>query len=105
MASGRGSMNAEDGPSLAASGEQLSQRGFFHIDIAEVRTEQGKLYLFAAIDRTSKFAFVQLVERANACAACGMQFADLPRTDPAPPQCYAVIRLIACAKPKASNID
>jgi hypothetical protein len=28
--------------------------GFFHIDIAKVRTEEGKLYLFAAIDRTSK---------------------------------------------------
>src|SRR3954469_21140299 len=27
--------------------------GYFHIDIAEVRTEQGKLYLFVAIDRTS----------------------------------------------------
>ena len=25
--------------------------GFFHIDIAEVRTEQGKLHLFVAIDR------------------------------------------------------
>ena len=25
--------------------------------IAEVRTEQGKLYLFVAIDRTSKFAY------------------------------------------------
>jgi len=31
--------------------------GFFHIDIAEVRTEEGKLHLFVAIDRTSKFAF------------------------------------------------
>lgn len=30
--------------------------GFFHIDIAEVRTEQGRLYMFVAIDRTSKFA-------------------------------------------------
>src|SRR3954470_21559224 len=30
--------------------------GFFHIDLAEVRTEQGKLYLLVAIDRTSKFA-------------------------------------------------
>src|SRR5689334_20812323 len=30
--------------------------------IAEVRTEQGKLHLFVAIDRTSKFAFVQLHE-------------------------------------------
>jgi hypothetical protein len=39
--------------------------GFFHIDLAEVRTAEGKLYLFVAIDRTSKFAFVQLVERAD----------------------------------------
>src|SRR4029077_9901818 len=29
--------------------------GYFHIDIAEVRTAQGKLYLIVAIDRTSKF--------------------------------------------------
>jgi len=39
--------------------------GYFHIDIAEVRTEQGKLYLFVAIDRTSKFAFVEVHERAT----------------------------------------
>jgi transposase InsO family protein len=39
--------------------------GDFHIDIAEVRTEQGKLYLFVAIDRTSKFAFVELHEKAT----------------------------------------
>src|SRR5215216_2613117 len=39
--------------------------GFFHIDIAEVRTEQGKLHLFVAIDRTSKFAFAELHERAT----------------------------------------
>ena len=39
--------------------------GYFHIDIAEVRTEQGKLYLFVAIDRTSKFAFAQLHEKAT----------------------------------------
>ena len=39
--------------------------GFFHLDIAEVRTEQGKLYLLVAIDRTSKFAFVQLHEKAT----------------------------------------
>ncbi len=37
--------------------------GFFHIDIAEVRSEQGRLYLLVAIDRTSKFAFVELHER------------------------------------------
>jgi len=30
-----------------------------HIDIAEVQTEEGKLYLFAAIDRTSKYAYTK----------------------------------------------
>jgi transposase len=39
--------------------------GYFHLDIAEVRTEQGKLHMFVAIDRTSKFAFVELHERAT----------------------------------------
>ncbi|MES0064131.1 integrase core domain-containing protein, partial [Mesorhizobium sp. M0041] len=39
--------------------------GYFHIDVAEVRTEQGKLHMFVAIDRTSKFAFVELHEKAT----------------------------------------
>ncbi len=39
--------------------------GYFHIDIAKVRTEEGKLYLLVAIDRTSKFAFVELHEKAT----------------------------------------
>ncbi len=34
--------------------------GYFHIDITEVSTQEGKLYLFVAIDRTSKFAYAQL---------------------------------------------
>ena len=37
--------------------------GFFHIDIAEVRTERGKLSLLVAIDRTSKVAFVEVHEK------------------------------------------
>jgi transposase InsO family protein len=74
--------------------------GYFHIDIAEVRTEEGKLYLFVAIDRTSKFAFARLCEKADRPTAVsflealieavpyrlhtiltdnGIQFADLPR--------------------------
>lgn len=79
--------------------------GFFHIDIAEVQTAEGKLYLFVGIDRTSPFAVTQLVEKAdkrqpgkscNACSthspACGssyrvhtiltdsgIQFAEQPR--------------------------
>ena len=43
--------------------------GYFHIDIAEVRTADGKLHMFVAIDRTSKFAFVQLMEKANRVTA------------------------------------
>ncbi|MFA7585361.1 MAG: IS481 family transposase [Novosphingobium sp.] len=39
--------------------------GYFHIDIAEVQTAEGKLRLFVAIDRTSKFAFVELHEKAG----------------------------------------
>ena len=39
--------------------------GYVHIDIAEVRTEEGKLYLFVAVDRLSKFAFAQLHDAAT----------------------------------------
>jgi transposase InsO family protein len=74
--------------------------GYFHIDIAEVRTAEGKLYLFVAIDRTSKFAFAELHRSATTSVAVGflkalidavpykihtvltdngIQFADLPR--------------------------
>jgi transposase InsO family protein len=79
--------------------------GFFHIDIAEVRTEEGKLYLYVAIDRTSKFAFVRLVDKATTVTARefldalvaavpyrieiiltdnGIQFADLPKNRSGP---------------------
>jgi hypothetical protein len=74
--------------------------GYFHIDIAELRTAEGKLYLFVAVDRTSKFAFVALHEKADRSTAVrfleamiaavpyrlhtvltdnGIQFADLPK--------------------------
>ncbi len=39
--------------------------GFLHIDIAELSTAQGTLYLFVAIDQASRFVFVQLVESTN----------------------------------------
>ena len=63
--------------------------GDFHIDIAEVQTAEGKLRLFVAIDRTSKFAFVELHERAGKMIAAvpyaihtvltdnGIQFANM----------------------------
>jgi transposase-like protein len=43
--------------------------GYFHIDIAEVQIAEGKLYLYVAIDRTSKFAFVQLVKKTGRTSA------------------------------------
>ena len=43
--------------------------GYFHIDIAEVQTAKGKLYMFVGIDRTSKFAVTQLVQKAGKMAA------------------------------------
>jgi len=44
--------------------------GYVHIDIAEVRTEEGKLQLFVGIDRTSKLAFVKLETKATRMIAC-----------------------------------
>jgi transposase InsO family protein len=49
--------------------------GYFHIDIAEVQTAEGKLHLFVAIDRTSKFAFVRLEEKANRITASAFHVA------------------------------
>jgi transposase InsO family protein len=87
--------------------------GFFHLDIAEVRTEEGKLHLFVAVDRTSKFVFAQLhaqADRPTACAflealiaACpydlhivltdnGIQFAELPKNRAGPSAMYRVNR-------------
>jgi hypothetical protein len=43
--------------------------GYFHIDIAEVRTEEGKLCLFVAIDRVCTVAYAELHEEANKMVA------------------------------------
>lgn len=43
--------------------------GYFHIDIAEVQTAEGKLRLFVAIDRTSKFAYAELHQEAGKMVA------------------------------------
>jgi hypothetical protein len=52
--------------------------GYIHIDIAEVRTAEGKSYLLVAIDRTSKFAFVQLHEKATRRVAANSLRALIP---------------------------
>jgi hypothetical protein len=46
--------------------------GYFHVDIAEVSTGEGKLFLFVAVDRTSKFAFAQLHREGNAGGSRGL---------------------------------
>ncbi len=92
--------------------------GFFHIDIAEVRTEEGKLYLFVAIDRTSKIAFAKLEREANRLTATaflealidaipykihtiltdnGIQFAYLPKNRNGPTARYAAHSLVSVA--------
>jgi IS30 family transposase len=61
--------------------------GYFHIDIAEVRTE-GKQHLFVAVDRTSKFAFAQLHEAANVHTAAAFLTAPI---DAVPYQIHTVL--------------
>lgn len=39
--------------------------GYFHVDICELRVEQGKAHLFVTVDRTSKLAFARLYRRAT----------------------------------------
>ena len=43
--------------------------GYLQIDIAEVRSGEGTLYLLVAIDRTRKCAFRQMVETATRVTA------------------------------------
>lgn len=43
--------------------------GYFHVDITQVQTAEGKLSLFVAIDRTSKFAFTELHPSADKMTA------------------------------------
>lgn len=40
--------------------------GYFHVDFAELRLQDGKYYLFVAIDRTSKLTFAELHPEATA---------------------------------------
>jgi hypothetical protein len=39
--------------------------GYFHIDIAEVRTEEGTLHLYVGIARALKFALAQLHDKVD----------------------------------------
>ncbi|UWF59418.1 IS481 family transposase [Brucella sp. 2716] len=45
--------------------------GYFHIDIAELRYEGGKAFLYVAVDRTSKIVFARIYRKATKLAAAG----------------------------------
>ncbi|GAB3309707.1 hypothetical protein GCM10027511_22410 [Hymenobacter humi] len=59
----------EDGQSPLKNKFKEYPIGYLHVDFAEVQTEEGWQYLFAAIDRTSKVAFAELQPRATRMAA------------------------------------
>ena len=86
--------------------------GYFHVDFAEVRTEEGKLSLCVAIDRTSKLAFAELHPEATAVRAAdfwqrvvaavpytitkvltdnGVQFTQLPHRQRAEPHLFDAV--------------
>jgi transposase-like protein len=98
---------------LPASREALSKRGRFaetaigyvHIDICELRLAEGKVHMFLAIDRVSKFTYVEFHDQANTMIAAaflrnvievfpykirivltdnGIQFADSPKNRSGP---------------------
>ena len=57
-------------PARAARGRFKDYEiGYLHVDICEVRVEQGKAHLFVAVDRTSKLAFARLYRRATTLTA------------------------------------
>jgi transposase InsO family protein len=85
--------------------------GYVHIDVCELRLAQGKLFMFLAIDRVSKFthvAFLDANTKANGAAFLrqvvaafpyklhtvltdnGMAFADLPRNRGRHPEIEAI---------------
>jgi len=44
--------------------------GYVHIDISEVHSEEGKAYMFVAIDRVTKYAYVEIHTRMTQAIAC-----------------------------------
>ena len=44
--------------------------GYVHIDISEVHTKEGKAYMFVAIDRATKYTYVEIYERMTTDNTC-----------------------------------
>jgi transposase-like protein len=60
---------SEDGQSPPKNKVKDYPLGYLHVDFAELQTEEGRQYLFVAIDRTSKVAFAELHPRAKRVVA------------------------------------
>jgi hypothetical protein len=60
---------SEDGQSPPKTKSKDYPIGYLHVDFAEVQTEEGRQYLFVAIDRTSKVAFAEPHPRAKRVVA------------------------------------
>ena len=58
-----------DGPTRSKKKFKDDPIGYLHVDFAELQTEEGKQYLFVAIDRTSKVAFADLQPQATQATA------------------------------------
>jgi len=63
---------SEDGQSEPKKKFKDYPIGYLHVDFAEVHTQEGRQYLFVAIDRTSKVAFAELHPRAKRMVAADL---------------------------------
>ena len=60
----------EDNPETPKKQFKTYEIGYFHIDTAEIRSEEGKAYLFVAIDRVSKFVVAKIYSRKSLHSSC-----------------------------------
>ena len=60
----------EDGQKKPKKPFKTYELGYVHIDITEIRIGKQKLYLFVAIERLCKYAYVELHERMTSKIAC-----------------------------------
>ena len=60
---------SEDGKSQPKKKFKDHPIGYLHVDFAEVQTEEGRQYLFVAIDRTSRETFAELQPQATTMLA------------------------------------
>lgn len=56
----------EDGKAPQRKAFKAYPIGYLHVDITELRSEQGKHYLFVAVDRATKYVYAELHDRMTA---------------------------------------